>query len=76
MQSYASEVDPKLSFDQLSQLGSRLKLPAGWTFEAKTLDQDLTVDPRNANGLAHIIRDELHNVYEGCGFDAACNYVP
>lgn len=76
MQSYASEVDPALTYDKLPQLGSRLKLPPGWSFEAKTLTEDLTIDPRNADGVAHIIRDELHNVYEGCGFDAACNYVP
>ncbi len=76
MQSYATEVDKSLTFEQLPQLGAKLKLPAGWSFEAKTLTEDLTIDPRNANGVAHIIRDSLHNVYEGCGFDAACNYVP
>lgn len=76
MQSYATEVDPALTYDKLPQLGSRLKLPAGWTFEAKTLTEDLTIDPRNADGVAHIIRDPFHNVYEGCGFDAACSYVP
>jgi hypothetical protein len=77
MQSYASEIDPSLTIDQLPNLGGKLKsLPAGWAFQAKTLDQDLTVDPRNAGGLAHIVRDELHDVYEGCGFDAACNFVP
>jgi len=76
MQSYATEVDRELTFDKLPGLGSKLKLPAGWTFEAKKLNRDLTVDPRNADGVAHIVRDELHNVYEGCGFDQACNYVP
>lgn len=76
MQSYATEVDKDLAFAQLPQLGGKLKLPAGWKFEAMTLTKDLTVDPRKANGTAHIVRDDLHNVYEGCGFDAACNYVP
>jgi hypothetical protein len=76
MQSYASEVAPTLSRDQLPQRGARLKLPPGWTFDVKTLDQDLIVDPRKADGVAHIIRDDLPNVYEGCGFDAACNFVP
>ena len=42
----------------------------------KKLMKDLTIDPRNANGVAHIVRDDHHNVYEGCGFDNACNYVP
>jgi hypothetical protein len=76
MQSYATEVDKELAFDKLPQLGSRLKLPAGWTFEVKKLTKDLTIDPRNANGVAHIVRDDHHNVYEGCGFDKTCNYVP
>jgi hypothetical protein len=69
-------VDKDLSFDQLKDLGSKLKLPQGWKFEAKQLTKDLTVDPRNSNGVAHIVRDDLHDVYEGCGFDKACNYVP
>lgn len=76
MQSYATEVDPTLTLAKLPQIGSSLKLPPGWTFEVKTLTEDLTIDPRNANGVAHIIRDALHNVYEGCGFDEACNYLP
>jgi hypothetical protein len=76
MQSYATEVDNDLSFDRLSGLDSALKLPDEYRFEAATLRQDLTIDTRKAGGTAHIIRDELHNVYVGCGFDAACNYIP
>jgi len=76
MQSYATEVDKDLSFDQLSNLASKLSLPEGFKFEVKTLTKDLTIDPRKADGLAHIVRDNLHDVYEGCGFDAACNYTP
>lgn len=76
MQSYATEVDPTLSIDQLPRLRERLALPKGWTFETKVLDRDLTVDPRRSGGVAHIVRDALHNVYEGCGFDAACDFVP
>jgi len=76
MQSYGNEVDKSLSIAQLPKLGGRLQLPAGWKFEARTLTKDLTVAPVNANGMAHIIRDDLQNVYEGCGFDRACNYIP
>ena len=65
-----------LSLDQLSNVASKLKLPDGFKFEIKTLTRDLAIDLRNANGLAHIIRDNLHDIYEGCGFDAACNYIP
>ena len=76
MQSYATEVDKDLSFDQLPNLASKLSLPEGFKFDAKTLTKDLTIDPRKADGLAHIVRDNLHDVYEGCGFDAACDYTP
>lgn len=76
MQSYTTEVDAELTFESLTELGDRLNLPAGWTFETQRLAKDLTVDPRNAYGNAHIVRDDLHNIYEGCGFDTACSYVP
>lgn len=77
MQSYATEVDKDLNIKQLPQLADKLKnLPDGWTFEVKTLEENLTIDPRRADGVAHIVRDELHNVYEGCGFDATCDYTP
>jgi hypothetical protein len=52
MQSYATEVDKNLAFDQLPKLGDKLKLPSGWSFESKTLARDLTIDPRKANGVA------------------------
>lgn len=76
MQSYTTEVDAELTYEQLPELASKLNLPAGWTFEAKRLSKNLTVDPRNNYGMAHIVRDDLHNVYAGCGFDTACSYVP
>ena len=76
MQSYATEVNKDLTFKKLPKLGSMLHLPTGFTFEAKKLTKDLTIDPRLSAGVAHIVRDDLHDVYEGCGFDAACSYVP
>jgi hypothetical protein len=76
MQSYVSVVDKSLNEKNLAQLGSKLKLPEGWRFEVKTLTKDLSIDPRRSGGVAHIIQDELKNTYEGCGFDATCNYVP
>ncbi len=76
MLSYATEVDPNLSLEQLSTLASKLKLPDGFKFEIKTLTRNLAIDLRNANGLAHIIRDNLHDIYQGCGFDNACSYIP
>jgi hypothetical protein len=76
MQSYGNEVDKSLTTAQLPKLGGRLKLPTGWKFEARTLTKVLTVAPVNANGIAHITRDDLHDVYEDCDFDRACNYIP
>ena len=76
MLSYTTEVDTDLSLDQLSNLASKLKLPNGFRFEIKTLTRDLSIDMRNANGLTHIIRDNLHDIYQGCGFDNACSYIP
>jgi hypothetical protein len=76
MQSYATEVDKNLTFDKLPELGSKLKLPSGFKFEVVTLTRDLIIDPGKAAGLAHILHDDHHDLYEGCGFDAACNYTP
>lgn len=73
MVSNTTEVDTDLS---LENLASKLKLPDGFKFEIKTLTRDLSIDTRNANGLAHIIRDNLHDIYQGCGFDNACSYIP
>ena len=52
MLSYTTEVDQDLSLEQLSTLASKLKLPDGFKFEIKTLTRDLSIDLRNANGLA------------------------
>ena len=73
MLSNTTEVDTDLS---LENLASKLKLPDGFKFEIKTLTRELSIDTRNANGLAHIIRDNLHDIYQGCGFDNACSYIP
>lgn len=61
MQSYAQIVDRKLSFDDLAGLGSRLKLPKGWSFRTRTLpaDYDLVAD-----GTAYVIQDDLDNTYQ------------
>ena len=76
MQSYTDHVEKGLSIDKLAQLGSMLSLPAGWTFRTKELDHDLTIAPPAPSYTAHSLVDNFGNVYAGCGFDAACNYVP
>ena len=77
MQAYTNLVDKSLTEAGLRDLGSKLKLPAGWKYEVKTLDRDFTFAPPERTGyLAHAIVDDLQNVYQGCGFDDACSYVP
>ncbi len=43
MQAYSNIVDPTLTYDQLKDLGSKLKLAPGWKFQVKVIDQDLTI---------------------------------
>lgn len=64
MQSYAQIVDPTLSESELATLGTRLMLPAGWTYEARTPDTTLEV---RATGEAVILQDELQNTYQRMG---------
>ena len=75
MQAYTNLVDKSLTIDGLRDLGSKLKLPAGWKYEVKTLDRDLIYEPLAPHYTAYFIADDLQNAYQGC-FDNASNYVP
>jgi hypothetical protein len=61
MQSYSEIVDPNQRMADLEDLGSRLKLPQGWTFRTQVLPAPLTVV---AAGEARIVQDELQNTYQ------------
>lgn len=61
MQSYANIVDPELQARDLPGLGTRLTLPDGWIFRARTLDADLQLF---ADGTATILQDDLQNTYQ------------
>lgn len=61
MQSYSQIVDKDLSIDELASLGSKLKLPAGWTYSTRTLAADLVLE---IDGLAYVINDDLYNSYQ------------
>jgi hypothetical protein len=65
MQSFARQSDPALSEDNLAHLAGRLDLPAGWGFRAEVLDHDLEVSSARHDNLAHVVQDNLHNVYQG-----------
>lgn len=64
MQSYSQIVDPSLSYDQLAGLGSRLQLPAGWSFSTRTLDERVELSTAATNGTAYVINDDLLNSYQ------------
>ena len=65
MQSASLGVDPDNAVDRLPSLGEHLALPAGWTYRARTLGEELVMratyedDPPNT-----IVLDELENNYQ------------
>ena len=61
MQSYSQIADPKLSLADLPALGKRLKLPAGWRYQTRTLTADYAL---KADGIAYVINDDLYNSYQ------------
>ena len=67
-------------FDRLWRVierGNKLKLPPGWKYRVKVLDQDLTI--KAVNGVAHITQDDLQNAYDACfqeGGQKACTIQP
>jgi hypothetical protein len=65
MQSFTRHWDPAQSEDNLVHLADRLDLPAGWGFRAKVLDHDLEVSSAMHDNLAHVVQDNLHNLYQG-----------
>lgn len=72
MQTYTNHVAADLTEADLPNLADRLTLAEGWQFTSKTLDRDLVLD---THGLAHIVADDLSNMYQGCTADVA-NYDP
>jgi hypothetical protein len=64
MQSRNRHADPALREGELAHLYNRLDLPVGWGFRTETLDQDVEVSS-NIDNLAHVLHDDLDNVYLG-----------
>ena len=62
MQSLTQAWDPTLSQGDLAHLYGGL--PDAWGFRAVTIDRDLQVSS-NIDNLAHVLQDDLHNVYQG-----------
>ena len=72
MQTYTDHVAADLTEADLPGLADRLDLAEGWQLQAKILDRTLVLD---TDGLAHIVADDLENMYQGCTEDVA-NYDP
>lgn len=65
MQCFTTHSDPTLRADNLAHLAGRLDLPGGWGFRPETLDHDLEVSSAKHDNLAHVVQDNLRNVYQG-----------
>ncbi len=61
MQAYSQIKDPTLRESQINGLGSRLDLPAGWSFKVTKLRKDLTL---RTSGRTTVVQDELENTYQ------------
>lgn len=61
MQSYSIQQSPQTLAD-LSTLGDRLALPAGWTYRTRVLKANLTITA--VDNKATVIQDEFLNTYQ------------
>jgi hypothetical protein len=61
MQALCTAVDPTIALENLSDLGSKLALPEGWSYRTRILEEDLVVD--TSDHLATVVQDELENTY-------------
>jgi hypothetical protein len=61
MQAYCVAVDPGLNASNLKDVGSRLKMPEGWSFRTRILDEEIVVDTSGTR--ATVLQDELENSY-------------
>jgi hypothetical protein len=69
MQSYSNIVDPNQKESDLVNLGQTLKLPAGWSFRTRVLDQDMAVNGITVDGKPNqwrVMQDDLINTYSAC----------
>ena len=68
MQSYSQKIDTNLQLEELKTLGTRLNLPAGWSYRTVLLRDDFVLESQE--GFAELVSDELENAYqylhEGC----------
>jgi len=65
--------DPNQKFEDLQNLGSRLKLAEGWKWRTKILEQDLVF--KTKDGKSFIVQDDIGNTYDRVG-EPYSNYKP
>jgi hypothetical protein len=61
MQTYSQQIDPKLAESDLVGLGTRLKVPTGWTYSFRVLSDTLKVV--TVDQPAQVLQDDLGNSY-------------
>ncbi|MGB3352726.1 MAG: hypothetical protein WBB00_08125 [Mycobacterium sp.] len=61
MQTWSQVVDPALSYSDLADLATRLKLPEGWSYRTRVLEEPLRID--TTDQAAHVLQDDLTNSY-------------
>jgi len=61
MQALCMGVDASMSEETLPTLGERLRVPTGWRYRVRTLDEELVVD--TTRSLATVLQDEFENSY-------------
>jgi hypothetical protein len=64
---------PDQKFEDLKNLGSRLKLAEGWGFRTKILEQELVF--KTKDGKSFIVQDDIGNTYDRVGGPYS-NYKP
>jgi hypothetical protein len=78
MQSYSDIVNPNQKESDLMNLGKTLKLPTGWKFRTKVLDQDMAVNGITCDGKTNqwrVMQDDLINTYSAyweCEGQSSC----
>jgi hypothetical protein len=73
MKSWSMIVDKSLTYNDLFNLSSRIKPPAGFKYRVATHDQPLVMTP--VNGTQSILQDELENTYDCCD-PGVCSIKP
>jgi hypothetical protein len=61
MQAYCVGVDATITQPSLETLGQRLRMPPGWSYRSRILEEELVVD--TTESIATVLQDEFENSY-------------